>query len=92
MGMFMKAVRLLEYQQRLERAEALGRGLQSRLREQPDQEELRSALRIANREILMARQALMEVIVESSESTVSPEPDDPRGDGGQHQQEKSKAA
>ena len=91
--MFMKAVRLLEYQQRLERAEGLGRDLQRRLREQPDQEELRSALRVANREILMARQALMEVIVESSESAAATKPDDPRGENVKRRQhEKPKAA
>lgn len=67
MGMFAKAMRLLECQHRLERAEALVRDIASRLKELPEQEEFRQAYRSANREALMARRALMDVIIESSE-------------------------
>jgi hypothetical protein len=67
MGMFAKAMRLLECQHRLERAESIVRDIGIRLRESPEQEELRHAYRSANREVLMARRSLMDVIVESSE-------------------------
>jgi len=65
--MFAKAMRLLECQHRLDRAESLVRDIGARLRELPEQEELRTAYRSANREALMARRALMDVIIESSE-------------------------
>lgn len=65
--MFSKAMRLLECQHRLDRAEALVGDIGARLRELPEQEELRHAYRSANREALMARRALMDVIIESSE-------------------------
>ena len=67
MSMFAKAMRLLECQHRLERAEALVRDIATRLRESPEQEEFRQAYRSANCEALMARRALMDVIIESSE-------------------------
>lgn len=65
--MFAKAMRLLECQHRLERAEALVRDIGARLRESPEQEELRHTYRSANREALMARRSLMDMIIESSE-------------------------
>lgn len=59
--MYMNAVRLLEYRRRLERAEELVRDLQLQLREQPDLEERRHALRIAKRETLRTRRARLRV-------------------------------